>query len=304
MPIPAGNMITIDARLWKQLSVRDARSRFSTYYPGETESGFIFKYENGVRKALDMIKETRSGQRLLEAIRNPITIVPMDDPTEDGAYARADDPRKAAEKGTPLKAQNSFGPVTVFAIGGGSSATIGFSPDTWTPGNHHYRNKWRKWNMLRGDAGQTADEVLFHELVHAVRMTHGKLNKNPMGDDYDEHDEFCAILLANIYISEKGGKLRSSHRAYHELAIDNKFPSEIYTRYTSPIEMCCRELPELTRKLAEVDCPFNPVREFYLYTMPVLGPLRHQLDVDQYRTIHLGPIELPTGPAPRPRRRR
>src|SRR5205823_6428657 len=61
---------------------------------------------------------------------------------------------------------------------------------------------------------------LVHELVHALRMMEGKWNQQPTDDPhYDNVEEWAAILLANIYMSERGDHpLRASHSAYTALA--------------------------------------------------------------------------------------
>jgi hypothetical protein len=52
--------------------------------------------------------------------------------------------------------------------------------------------------------GQVADEVLFHELIHAARTMRGVVRQAFINQDYDDYEEYLAITLANIYLSEKG----------------------------------------------------------------------------------------------------
>ena len=49
------------------------------------------------------------------------------------------------------------------------------------------------------------DEVLFHELVHAARYLGGDFKKTPIPKmpEYDNEEEYFAVLITNIYISEK-----------------------------------------------------------------------------------------------------
>jgi hypothetical protein len=60
--------------------------------------------------------------------------------------------------------------------------------------------------------GQAPDEVLFHELVHASRTMRGVVNSEYVNRDYEDQEEYLAIALANIYMSEKGQwVLRGDH---------------------------------------------------------------------------------------------
>src|SRR5262249_3186871 len=61
------------------------------------------------------------------------------------------------------------------------------------------------------------DQVLLHELVHSLREMEGHLNQVPTTGNnvpYENQEEFLAILITNLYISEKYGPtipLRFSH---------------------------------------------------------------------------------------------
>jgi hypothetical protein len=55
-----------------------------------------------------------------------------------------------------------------------------------------------------GGPGAQPDEVLCHELVHALRMTQGKFNPIPTDDNirkYDSEEEFLAVVTTNVYMS-------------------------------------------------------------------------------------------------------
>jgi hypothetical protein len=68
----------------------------------------------------------------------------------------------------------------------------------------------------RGTATHGPDDLLVHEMVHALRFARGLLNSVPTWDKgYDNEEEFFAILVANIYSSEKGRtRLRAGHHGY------------------------------------------------------------------------------------------
>ena len=49
------------------------------------------------------------------------------------------------------------------------------------------------------------DEVLYHELVRASRMIAGVMNFAPADHWYQDSEEYLAVILTNIYVSDKGG---------------------------------------------------------------------------------------------------
>ena len=69
--------------------------------------------------------------------------------------------------------------------------------------------------------GSLPDEVLFHEMVHGLREMQGLADMWPTNDslrDYDNEEDFLAIVMTNVYISSKGGtQLRANHHGYHPL---------------------------------------------------------------------------------------
>jgi hypothetical protein len=65
-------------------------------------------------------------------------------------------------------------------------------------------------------AGGTADEVLFHELIHAKRTLEGRMNQQPLHAANEEFfhsfEEFVAVVATDIYMSNKGAiSLRGGH---------------------------------------------------------------------------------------------
>jgi hypothetical protein len=92
--------------------------------------------------------------------------------------------------------------------GEGSSVEIGFDPDSYTEAC-----------IKRGPASQP-DEVLLHEMVHALRMMQGQYNKVPTKNAfYDDEEEFLAIVIANVYVSQKDAAalLRGNHHDHERL---------------------------------------------------------------------------------------
>src|SRR5580704_6191631 len=62
------------------------------------------------------------------------------------------------------------------------------------------------------------DEVLMHELVHALRDAQGKYDPVPTKDrSYENVEEFLAVVVTNVYLSSKGLHwLRADHGKRHK----------------------------------------------------------------------------------------
>lgn len=145
------------------------------------------------------------------------------------------------------------------------------------------------WMVNRGP-GSGPDEVLFHELVHAIRFMEGKdLSRRPLGlsvanlkgsyvEPYDNEEEFFAILLSNIYISEKAaGKsvpLVGSHHANltnpkdrNSVRFDTLASPAVFSQmplYIALMQKLMSQMPWVTVYIANIDekkCRFNPLRE-------------------------------------------
>lgn len=109
--------------------------------------------------------------------------------------------------------------------------------------------------------GGRPDEVLLHEMVHALRMELGLNMCLAMDDDFDTVEEFYAILIANIYRSECGYRdLRANHNGKQMLAAPLTDDSRFYARWKDKVDTLCREMSPLCNVLATVPCAFNPIR--------------------------------------------
>src|SRR5258707_6053782 len=117
--------------------------------------------------------------------------------------------------------------------------------------------------------GWQEDETLFHELVHALRIMQGQWYPEVLGRQwsgkYDFTEEFYGILIANIYMSEKGRVvLRADHRQGALSKIENT--SKLFLRQDDNLalvkNLSCTS-PSLFNKIAQVQPMggFNPIRE-------------------------------------------
>lgn len=85
--------------------------------------------------------------------------------------------------------------------GKGADVVVYFSAGVWT--DTVYKD------YATGEAGYEADEVLYHELVHATRMLHGTETREHVDGrpNFGNIKEYFATVITNIYLSEKGARL-------------------------------------------------------------------------------------------------
>lgn len=135
-----------------------------------------------------------------------------------------------------------------------------YNPDVYMKGSACYKRQHRPF-------GHEPDQVLFHELIHAHRMAswllphYEKLIAGVSG--YKNDEEFLAVVLTNIYISETKGKgLRADYISHGELK--GPLSSSIGFFATSPSVL--RILTEFQRdqeflfnEMAKIKAPFNPL---------------------------------------------
>ena len=109
---------------------------------------------------------------------------------------------------TPDDERYTVQPFGAVGTGKGTDTQIFFDPDEYLKSGCH-----------RQGAGSQADEVLAHEMVHALRYMQGKSNQIPTANAlYDNDEEFLAIVVANVYVSAKGGQLfRADHHSHDTL---------------------------------------------------------------------------------------
>ena len=163
-------------------------------------------------KIIDLLKEIKkrlSGQALLDEFKDKnqfVMIVPYhgDDINADVVVPSDAMAAHGTAPGKPVIYRDLGRRRTWkdFGDGRGSSCTLHFNPDLFS-------------GAASAEPAFAADEVLYHELVHACRYVNGKMDAIPMDKHYTDAEEFLAIMLTNIYMSEKGQtKLRGGHQGY------------------------------------------------------------------------------------------
>jgi hypothetical protein len=225
--------------------------------------GAAAPYEQTVSRILyDISFAGQAGRAVLRPFRNrelarPVRIVPWNQP---GALTppqpdrgRNEQLANMAPAGTPLV--DEFHPSQILGIGTGWGlhVLINYSPNT----------------LHTTGPGGRRDEALVHELVHAIRAIRGHFQGYRFGHHFGDWEEFFAILVSNIYISELQGPLRGDHRArrvgrnFHLNTMSHGQAAQYANdpEYAHLIEQFIRSDPALSADLAAVPSQFNPIRD-------------------------------------------
>jgi hypothetical protein len=227
---------------------------------------------------LDEIRLQTSGKCLFDGISKRVLIVPvLESTTSPGELmGSASSIRTIDDVHCPGNASNIFellsrtGSTEVLwdadaGLGGkGSEYLVQF-----TPGFYDRSNR-----LAQAFAGEfRADAILFHELVHVARGTSGVFDKTalsgrlPIGDmsRYTNVDEFVAIMLENIYRSERYRtmRLRSSHAVTFEFY---RNPRNLWrgSQFQRMMELFGQQSPSLFWNFAHrVRAQWNPIRDYH-----------------------------------------
>lgn len=194
------------------------------------------QYEDRVCRVLAQVRTSTIGSLVMSSI-NPkvkVWVVPYD----------------SSDRAANACGANTFGTVKVQ---GGDHVLISFSPEDWHP---------------KGCTLDTADTVLFHELVHAYRYSwlgyHGVNNK--VLKDYSTTEEFLATHMHNIYRSLRGElwfhRTHSIPKFTHLDGMRNYFDTDQEARYALNFYL---DTDTVTKQVANWKGPdFNPFRDHRL----------------------------------------
>jgi hypothetical protein len=175
--------------------------------------------------------------------------LPYGDPT---SYPDSSPAGKATGKPVdhPL-GPNEMPPRPDFAgTGHGSDFVIRFTP----------------WWFIQHPAGPAydPDELLLHELVHAMNSAKGVLRLSGGAPGlFDNLEEFCAILMTNIYSAQTHRNLRRDHDGHQLLPQALCNDQAFYTKYADYVDSVYKYHPQLAAvyKFWGTDkafLPFNP----------------------------------------------
>jgi hypothetical protein len=123
-------------------------------------------------------------------------------------------------------------------------------------------------SLTSAGPGYAPDEVLLHELVHAMNGVKAEMTQwlpGPTG--YKNLEEFCAILITNLYSSQTNRTLRKDHNGHQPLVATKDAnlpdPQVYYTYYQSYVQDVVARHNEIAKIYSGWDAgfvPFNPFR--------------------------------------------
>jgi len=203
-------------------------------------------WKNNVLDTLTTIAGSEAGQALLaslEAAAQWIMIVPPTYNNECNAH------------GVPLRLVMRLRTYT-----GG----VAFDPADYMSGSFCYRLHDTKRNRP-----ELPDEVLFHELIHAHRGSLRLGDRSPIGGGlfrYTNQEEFLAIVMTNIYISDKTNSqsgLRRDHVGNSPLEPELSTSLGFFQSSPQALSILRKfsiEQKVLFEQLARVNAVFNPLK--------------------------------------------
>ena len=107
----------------------------------------------------------------------------------------------------------------------------------------------------------TPEEVLVHELFHAMRQTFGALRNTPLDGDFDTVEELYSIFVQNMYANERNLRLRATHhRASSNVSPDHSMAHN--PRFRAPLRDLAAMMPTIVNELANVRTRYNPFRDW------------------------------------------
>ena len=236
-------------------------------------------YRAVITRMLDDLRKYRSGKCLFDSLSKRILIVPV--------VESATTPQDLMGSATSIGSIDdvSYGPtssnIVVLTMGTGKTAALWDADARLPGGGSEYLIQFTpgfydRANVLaQSFAGQfRADALLFHELVHAARGTSGVFDGTalsgplPYGDlkRYTNVDEFVAIMLTNIYRSERYRTLRL--RASHSIKFESyRKPRTFWkgSEFQRLMDLFAVQSPSLFWDFAhKVVAQWNPIREYHL----------------------------------------
>ncbi len=139
--------------------------------------------------------------------------------------------------------------------GRGANSVIGYSPEMWGKGG----------SSKETGPSYEPDAMMFHEMVHASRQMKGKQDYMRVNRGYDNVEEYVAIVLTNIYMSEKGVTQLVAGHGDAPLRRPEKFLDNIDNIDYAPralMRSLKDDQPEFYDDLSNITIgAFNPVRQ-------------------------------------------
>ena len=197
-------------------------------------------YEGRVRALLSYIRANTLGRCLLDILRTggtlPIWIIPYD---SDQVEFSGDG-----------NANVTWAP---YAYVGTRAVRVAYSFGMFT---------YAAWGK---EPGSRADEVLFHEMVHAYRFANPKVKSRNYNSlpGYGDHEEFLAHQLSNVYRSMQGAK--KFNLDYKKKKVTTAAECEAALRSSNQLMDALKvflESDPLTKAVAKMETLYNPFADF------------------------------------------
>ncbi len=125
-----------------------------------------------------------------------------------------------------------------------------YSSVTFTP---------QQWNG--NGAGNRADEVLLHELVHIVDGNFGGYANHPTDGLKWDGSDFLTVTVANMYSSLIGRPLRKDHQGFGTMPDGYRLmPAVFKNAQAANFTSVKTRLPGFYSAMAAINCPWNPFK--------------------------------------------
>jgi hypothetical protein len=144
------------------------------------------------------------------------------------------------------------------------------------------RTTWTGVSRCFSGPGAMADEILAHELVHAMRNLGGDSKQVPLTGamaGYENEEEYFAVLVTNILTSELGRQptnwlvgsgnvrsgLRADHKGFNNLDDNQSIATDFLMNQDNYrlVKKFCDQHPRISREIGEANARFNPIKIFY-----------------------------------------
>jgi hypothetical protein len=219
-------------------------------------------YIDRVIEELEFIDKPGVGRVVLEALpKDKALLITRGSNKSTLGFTEASDQKRALAPGARI------GDGLIEGIGGGSSTRILFDP-----GGSDVLSCMSK-NADSPCVGTEPPYILVHEMVHAMRQMEGKWNPGiivhfPAKEQaYDNAEEFYAILVANIYMSQQGetqfvrDHAAASRPLRPEWSTSKGFLSDGLNAGVVK-KFCDMEEPDFARKIGLLAAAFNPIAAY------------------------------------------
>jgi hypothetical protein len=225
-------------------------------------------YRKEVQRYLHLLRTTHAGRTLIKFIgagTEELFIVPTrampGAPLYAAAVPMADE--DAIAKNHPITESITIPeldlvmnvPTNKLGTGRGTPVFLQYHPAMW---------RQVSANAGRIEVGRGPGEVLFHEMIHALRALYGLMFMRNISENIriSDLEEFYAIMAANVYRSERGfTSLRRDYREPAKLERNLATSESYYHHYKNPINEWFGAQRAFCAEMAGSPAKFNPFRE-------------------------------------------